>query len=207
MTKAALSQEDLHLAYYLYQPSRPVLITTLNHDGGVNAAPASWVSPASQRPPMFTVALLTEPAKQHTLVNIERSGEFVLNLPGLDLADRVVASSYDYPEDQSKFSLMAYRAIPSLDVKPPGIDECRANLECRSRQMHRVGDHTLVIADLVAAQYDRDLYTDDLLLRIDKSFPCLHFKRYKMDDRQTHLFLAPSAFRIASVPYPEQSGA
>ncbi|NPV70402.1 MAG: flavin reductase family protein [Firmicutes bacterium] len=202
MAKAVLEEKELRLAYFFVQPSRPILITTMNPDGGVNAAPASWISPASEHPPMFTVALLTKPAKQHTLQNIERTHEFVLNVPGLDLAERLVASSYDYPEGHGKFSLMGYRAIPSLKVEPPGIDECRANLECCAHQMLPVGDHTLIIAEVVAAHYDRGLFTDDLLLRIDKTFPCLHFKRYRMDDRQAHVFLAPSGYWMASVPYP-----
>lgn len=203
MAKTVLDEKDLHLSYCLLQPSRPVLITTVNPDGGVNVAPASWVSPASEHPPMFILALVTKPEKQHTLQNIERTREFVLNVPGLDMAERLVASSYDYPEGQSKFSLMGYCAVSSSKVKPPGIGECRASIECQADQMLPVGDHTLVIAKAVAAHFDEEVFTDDLLLKTDRAFPCLHFKRYKMEGRQVHLFMAPSGLKVASVPYPE----
>lgn len=53
----------------------------MNADGTVNVAPFSWVTPVSMDPPMMALALGTLRKKQHTLTNIEREGEFVVNLP------------------------------------------------------------------------------------------------------------------------------
>ncbi len=205
LTKRILAADLSQLAYVLIQPSRPQLLTTMNLDGSVNASPAGWVTAVSENPPMFAAALLTLPKKKHTIINIERNGEFVINVPGIDIADKLVACSYDYPEGVNKFQMAGFTPTPSIRVTPPGIAECLANLECKVRHMLPTGDHTLVIADLLVSRFDTECFAPDLMPRLDRRFPCLSVKRYLQDKGQSHLLLAPTGLRAVYVPYdPEE---
>ncbi len=201
MTKTYLSEENLSQAIYLLQPSRPVLVTTRNADGSVNVAPFSWLMPVSSKPPLVALALLTHPRRQHTLDNIEREGTFVVNLPGLDLAERLVRTSFRYPAGVNKFAAVDFQPQPSLRVDPPGVGQCRAHLECRLLQEVPTGDHTLLIAAVVAAAYDDELFDENLLLRLDRTAPCVHLRQRKDAEGQTHMFLAPAGIMTIKVPY------
>src|SRR5512133_1840279 len=86
----------------LMQPSRPVLVTSRFANGRINVAPFSWCIPVSLDPPMLGLALLTTPRRQRSLINILREGQFVVNMPGPDLAPRVAAASYWYPKGVNK---------------------------------------------------------------------------------------------------------
>ena len=43
---------------------------------------------------MLALAIACKPHRSQTLVNIEREGEFVVNLPDMSLADKLVETSY-----------------------------------------------------------------------------------------------------------------
>ncbi len=203
MTKTFLSEDRLSQAIYLLQPSRPVLVTSRNADGSVNVAPFSWLMPVSSNPPLVGLALLSHPRRQHTLDNIEREGTFVVNLPGLDLAERMVRTSFRFPAGVNKFRAVDFWPQPSRLVDPPGVGECRAHLECRLLQELPTGDHTLLIAAVVAASYDDELFDENLLLRLDRTAPCVHLRQRKDAEGQTHMFLAPAGIRAVRVPYAQ----
>lgn len=202
MTKNCLTEDRLSDSIYLLQPSRPVLVTTRNPDGSLNVAPFSWLMPVSQNPPLVGLALLSSAKKrQHTLVNIEREGVFVVNLPGLELAERLVRTSYRYPEGVNKFEQVDFQPEPSRCFDLPGIGQCRAHLECRAAEFHPTGDHTLVIGTVVAASYDPGLFDDNLMLQLDKTAPCVHLRQTRNQEGQAHFFLEPAGVRRVFVPY------
>jgi len=201
MSKTYLGEDKLSQAIYLLQPSRPVLVTSHNADGSINVAPFSWLVPVSANPPLVGLALLTHPRRQHTLDNIQREGTFVVNLPGLELAERMVRTSYRYPPGVNKFAQMDFQPEPSRAVAPPGIGECRAHLECRAQQFIPTGDHTLIIAAVLAARYESDLFDENLLLRLDRTAPVVHLRQRKGPTGQTHMFLEPAGIRTLEIPY------
>ncbi|GFN24298.1 flavin reductase family protein [Thermanaeromonas sp. C210] len=158
MAKVNLPKTRLPESYYFLQPSNPVLVTTLEPDGTTHVAPFSWVTPVSVNPPRVGLALLNSPKKQHTLKNIEREGEFVINLPNLDIAERLVKCSYMVEPGQKKFTLAGFTAIPSREVKPCGVAECRAHMECRVLSITETGDHSFIVADVVHCQVSVKYY-------------------------------------------------
>ncbi|MFQ5744986.1 MAG: flavin reductase family protein [Acidobacteriota bacterium] len=78
----------------LWRPSpllgQIVLVTTLNEDGESNVAPKSWISMMVFQPPLLALGCNLG---HWTARNILRSEEFVVNVPGDDLADAVWKSS------------------------------------------------------------------------------------------------------------------
>lgn len=186
------------------QPTRPVLVTTLDEDGVTHVAPFSWIIPLSTDPPLVGLALLTKPRKQHTLENIERSGEFAVNIPGLELAEQLVQCSYKVKPGVKKLKLAGFTAIPASKIEPCLIGECRAHLECSVLSAQETGDHTLIIGKINHVTYQEKAYTAGLMLNLKEFTPCLHLDNYSSKDGQAHLFLLPGGLSLAEVPFTER---
>jgi len=209
-------KKDIPLDYFersafLLHPSRPILCTTLNEDGSNHVAPFSWINPVSYKPPMISLALLSSPNKQHSLVNIERTKEFIINLPDLDLAEQLVLASYETWKGENKFERSGFTAIPPKKVNPVAIKECRAHLECKAFRIETVGDHALILADVVAAYHDEDAYTENLMINLKNFSPMVHLQNFNGDPKdawnlypgQLHVFMNPGGAYAADVPYPK----
>ncbi len=186
----------------LMGPSRPVLVTSRFRDGKINVAPFSWCIPVSQNPPMVALTLLTTPRRQRSLINILRESEFVINVPGPDLAERMVKASYWYPKGVNKLEFLKFATAPARVVGVPVLTECRAHIECRLVQALPFGDHTTLIAEVVAASYDTTVFGAGYLIDMSRTSPLLHLRHFNTADGQVHVFYTGSQSRTANVPFP-----
>jgi len=203
--KNALEPDRLNLYMRLLQPSRPILVTTLNADGGINVAPFSWATPISAYPPMIGLALLAKPKAQKSLENIHRSGEFVINLPDLDMAEVLVKCSYQHLAGVNKFTAYGFTHQESQVVNAPGIGECDSILECIAEQIIETGDHELIIASVKAAAYDPEKFDKDLIRNLQNGSPCIHFGQLKKEEGQEHIFAEKiPGYRKIDVEYVER---
>ncbi len=201
--RLSLPPDKLGLAFALARPRVPVLVTSENPDGSTNVAPINWNTPLSVTPPLVLLALEVSPKTSDTLKNIGRTGEFVVNLPTMALAERLVAASYEYRPGIAKFDHLGFAPLPSQQVRPPGIADARASLECRLvRRLDDLSDHHLVIGQVLAAHYDADAFEANLTSRADGSQPCVHLGQLREDDAQIHSFLTTSGVVRLRVPYP-----
>ena len=200
MAKTLLTPERLGDHWNFLQPSRPALVTTRNADGSVNVAPFGWNMPVSANPPRVCIALVNSPPN-HTLTNILREREFVLNVPTMQVADKLVRASYQHPQGVSKLTAIGFQRLESRVVRTPGVAECRASLECRLHETVPAGDHTLVLGDVVAAAYETDDFTETLMLKADQAWPVIHLDQYKQPQGQVHIFLVPAGLQAINVPY------
>ena len=81
---------------------RPIAwVTTIGPTAVVNAAPFSFFNVFCEDPPlcMFAANLRPDGRVKDTVVNIQRSGEFVVNMTDEPLAQAMHASSGDFPPD------------------------------------------------------------------------------------------------------------
>lgn len=204
--KKSFSAEELGNVVFCLQPSRPILCTTKNEDGSDHMAPFGWCTPASQVPPMLTLAIGFSPKKSHTLENIEREREFVINLPDMTLTDQLVAASFDTRLGENKFDRSGLTRLPSHEVKACGIAECRAHLECRVRSIEYPGDHAVILADIVYACYDEEAFGSNMLIDLRRYRPVIHLQNVNIKEAkaQLHMFLKADAVEIADVPFPKK---
>lgn len=201
--KTSILKNDFANSVFLLQPGRPILCTTKNSDGSNHVAPFSWINPVSHKPPRVALALLNNPKKQHSLENIESTGEFVINMPGLELAEKLVESSFLTREGENKFVRSGFTPLPSKMVEPPGIAECKAILECRVINSLNAGDHTLLIADVLYACYEPEAYGPSLIINTEKFQPALHLFNYQLEKAEIHVFLKPSSMHTIEVAYAD----
>ena len=135
---------------------RPIAwVTTMSPAGVVNLAPFSFFNTFSANPPVvvFSPTLRRNATKKDTLLNIEATREFVVNVAVEPLAEKVNLSSKELLPDESEIELTGLHTAPSTRVKPPRLAESPVNLECTLRQIVHLGTGpiagNLVIGDIV----------------------------------------------------------
>ena len=201
MHKTSFPSTELCNSIALFRPNRPVLVTTLDRDGTVHVAPFAWCVPASYNPPMVILALLSRPRKQHSLINIERDRQFVVNIPGSDLSAELVRASYRYPAGVYKAGILGFEFSPAQRVDVPLIKRCRAHVECRLKTKVVTGDHTLLVADVVDASYAPEQYREGFIIDIENYSPCLHLGHIAHPDGQSHTFIDAGESKPVTVPF------
>jgi flavin reductase (DIM6/NTAB) family NADH-FMN oxidoreductase RutF len=108
---------------------RPIgWISSINRAGEVNLAPYSYFNALSANP--FLVWFSSEGAKDSATFAGE-TGEFVANLVGRDLAEKMNRSAVDAPRGVNEFDYAGLTAAPSRLVAPPRVAEAPAALECK----------------------------------------------------------------------------
>ncbi len=111
------------------------IITTVDREGRVNAAPYGLVFPFSTGAnPQMLVGINS---RWHTAHNIEATGEFAINYASYTLIQKVAETGLLYPEGVNELERAGLTAIPALKVKPPRIEECYQHIECRLSQIIR----------------------------------------------------------------------
>ncbi len=113
---------------------RPIAwISTVNEDGVANCAPFSFFNAFSEDPPLVMVSFgpRLDGAMKHSLKNILRSGEFVVNLVDESTANAMHISSEEVPENESEFDKTGLTQAPALLISQPRIAEAVACFECR----------------------------------------------------------------------------
>jgi len=120
---------------------RPIgWISTLSADGVHNLAPYSQFQNLTFDPPyvMFSANQNTRGQRKDTVVNIERTGEFVYNMATFDLRDAVNRSAAEVPPEVDEFDLAGVTKAPSVLVKPCRVAESPVQFECRYHQTLRL---------------------------------------------------------------------
>ena len=143
--------DDLDNAYKLLSglvTPRPIaLISTIDEDGRINAAPFSFFNVFGSQPPIVVVAPGDrEPGvPKDTARNIRRTGEFVINLSSESMAEKMVACAASLPAGVSELEHAGLTAAPSTVVKPPRIAEAPVSLECQEWSTLEIGRNRLVV--------------------------------------------------------------
>ncbi len=202
--KKVMEESEFFNSVFLLQPSRPILCTTKNEDGTDHVAPFSWIHPASHKPPRVSLALMSKPQKQKSLQNIERTGEFGVNIPDLSMAEKLVECSFSTKFGENKFDRSGFTRMPSAVIEPNCIMECRANLECKVFRLVDAGDHTIIIADIVYAQYDEEAFSRNFLINTRNFRPVIHLQNFNLEKSQVHVFLSADSTQTVEVAYPQK---
>lgn len=146
-----LSQRPIQDGYKLLQGTvypRPVaFVTTLNADGGVNAAPIAFFNGMSYDPLLVALGLEARPdgSLKDTARNISERGEFVVNVVSADIAERMNVCALDLPPGVDELAEAGLTTVPSAQVAPPRIAEAPAWLECRRHMTIELGPRRHIV--------------------------------------------------------------
>lgn len=143
---------------------RPIaLITSLDENGILNAAPFSAYNYLCTDPPIIGVGVTNRLDQRFvpkdTAGNIRRTGEFVVNVVTEDIAEKMNICATDFPSEMSEVELAGFTTAPSKLVKPPRLAESHAALECREHTTMEIGRSRIILGRVVAV-YVEDRYVD-----------------------------------------------
>jgi len=103
---------------------------------------------------------------------IEETGEFVVNVPTMDIVKETLFCGRISGRECDKFREAPLTALPAKKVRPPIIKECVAHLECKLLQQIPTGDHTLFVGEVLAAYANQGIF--DQTFNINKIKPVYH---------------------------------
>jgi len=165
---------------YLYPV--PVVLVTCGAERP-NIITLAWVGTVCSDPPMVGIAV--RPAR-HSHQLIEKTGEFVINIPGEELLEATDYCGHVSGSEVDKFSATGLTPEKAAEVSTPLIAECYVNMECKVRQKLELGAHDLFLGEVVAVHVD-EAVLDEQGKRIDygKARPfTLAFAEYRgLSDR------------------------
>ena len=168
---ASLTQvERYKLLIGLVIPRPIAWISTWNENGVANCAPFSFFNVISEEPPLCVVSFnrRSDGTIKHTLKNIRRTGEFVVNLVDESSANAMDLSSRELPESESEFDLCGLTPVPAATVQHPRIGEAAAALECRVERRIEFGPEREMVVGEIVLVHAREGIIDPTTKRISQ---------------------------------------
>jgi flavin reductase (DIM6/NTAB) family NADH-FMN oxidoreductase RutF len=148
-----------------------VLLVTTRWRGVSNVMPAVFVSPLSFDPPLVGVAV--HPSR-HTHDMIKYSEEFALNIPSRELLHHCQYLGSVSGVTADKFELTKLPTFRARRVEAPLLEGCIGYIECGVQDAYTIGDHTLFVGKVVAAQVEKEAF-DETWLLTDPGLKPLHY--------------------------------
>ena len=147
---------------------RPIaLISTIGVDGIFNVAPFSFFAGVASKPMIvgFSTSWKRDGQRKDTLINIEFSRDFVVNVVDEALAEAMNKASDYYPSHVDEFKEAGLTPVKADIVKSPMVGESPINMECRFLQVLEFGDFprisTFVLGKVVRVHIKDELYVNN----------------------------------------------
>jgi flavin reductase (DIM6/NTAB) family NADH-FMN oxidoreductase RutF len=150
---------------------RPIAwVSTFSANGVANCAPFSFFNVISEEPPLCILSFNWRSDREikHTLKNIRRTGEFVVNLADEGTANAMHLTGTEIPETESEFSKFGLTPASAKLVKHPRIAEAAASLECRVERRLQFGPEREMVVGEILLIHAREGIIDPITKRISE---------------------------------------
>ncbi len=151
-----------------FMPLPVTFISTISRNGVRNIAPWSCIMPVF-RP--LDLVLAASAKKRDTLQNIRETGEFVLNLAGADMADKVIPTARHTPPDEDEFDTAGLEVRPSRKINAPGIAGCYSWMECELVKEYEEKKFVLLLGRVLLLEVLGDVLDEEGALDVAKAKP------------------------------------
>jgi flavin reductase (DIM6/NTAB) family NADH-FMN oxidoreductase RutF len=131
-----------------YLEPGPIVLVSSTWQGKSNIMTMGWHT-VMQFSPSLIGCFITE--SNHSYKMIKESGECVINIPTVDMIDKVIGIGNSSGIKIDKFKKFELTAEKAQLVKAPLIQECYANFECRIKDKHFLSRYNFFILEVIAA--------------------------------------------------------
>ena len=156
--------------YYQHYP-RVVAVVTARAGGKDNAMAAAWHTPLSAKPPLYAVSIA---AKRFTYRLIVESKEFGVNFLPFNKVELVTAVGGSTGQEIDKFQSFNIDREKSIKIAAPVLKDAYAAYECKLVDDREYGDHHLLVGEIVAVHWSKEISTQEEILDLDKVSPALY---------------------------------
>jgi flavin reductase (DIM6/NTAB) family NADH-FMN oxidoreductase RutF len=153
---------------------RPIaFVSSISPDGIYNLAPFSFFTGVSVNPPVVCFCPLRKASghRKDTLNNVERTGDFVVNIVSEEFIEQMNATSAELPPDVDEFRVSGLTPVPSDLVRSPRVKESHVSMECKLFRIFEISDKpsggSIVTGEIVRLHVD-DSYIDNFRVDPDK---------------------------------------
>ncbi|MGB5461456.1 MAG: flavin reductase family protein [Eudoraea sp.] len=148
---------------------RPIAFaSTIDEKGIPNLSPFSFFNVFSANPPI----LIFSPARRvrdnstkHTLDNVLKTKEVVINIVNYDLVQQMSLTSTEYGEKENEFIKAGLTMLASDLVKPFRVEESPVQFECKVTKVEALGNKggagNLVFAEVVKMHIHESILGED----------------------------------------------
>ncbi|WP_299158479.1 flavin reductase family protein [uncultured Eudoraea sp.] len=148
---------------------RPIAFaSTIDEKGIPNLSPFSFFNVFSANPPI----LIFSPARRvrdnstkHTLDNVLKTKEVVINIVNYDLVQQMSLTSTEYGEKENEFIKAGLTMLTSDLVKPFRVEESPVQFECKVTKVEALGNKggagNLVFAEVVKMHIHESILGED----------------------------------------------
>ena len=140
----------LSKVYGLLEPG-PVVMVTTALKGKANIMTLSWHTMMEFEPPIVGCVISN---RNYTFNILTATKECVINIPTVDLAEKVVGVGNSSGRRIDKFTVFGLTQAAAACVNVPLIDECYANLECRVIDARMAAKYNFFILEVLKARID-----------------------------------------------------
>ncbi len=135
----------------------PAVMVSCAEEGRYNIITVAWTGTVCTNPPMLSVSVRPE---RFSYGMIARTGEFVVNLTTEKLTRACDYCGVKSGRDVDKFREAGLTAVPAAFVKAPLIAQSPVNIECRVKDIIKLGSHDMFLAEVLGVHVDRE-YMDE----------------------------------------------
>ena len=140
----------LSKVYRLLEPG-PVVMVTTAYKGRANIMTMSWHTMMEFEPPLVG-CIISE--RNHSFGILKATKECAINIPTVELAEKVVGCGNTSGRRKDKFKLFHLTPAPATRVASPLIDECYANLECKVVDTRMMTKYNFFVVEVLKAWID-----------------------------------------------------
>jgi flavin reductase (DIM6/NTAB) family NADH-FMN oxidoreductase RutF len=143
---------------------RPIAwIVSQNTEGRINAAPFSFFNAFAGDPPIVGIGFGSHrPGRpKDTRLNIEQTGQFVINLVSEKNAEAMNITAIDFDYGVNELECAGVKTVPSQKVKPPRIADSPVSFECELFQIVELGTASSLVLGRIVAMHIGDEFILD----------------------------------------------
>lgn len=116
-----------------------------------NMLTVAWTGTICTNPPMCYISVRPE---RHSYPLIVSNMEFTLNLTTEEMARAVDWAGVRSGADCDKWKETGLTPLPGEMVKSPTIEQSPLSIECRVKEIIRLGSHDMILADVLCCRAD-----------------------------------------------------
>lgn len=162
-----IGAQDMYLLLRDSVLPRPIAwVSTIDGAGRTNLAPFSFFNVVSYDPPVlgFSVGPRNEQhgtdeyERKDTLLNIQETGEFVVNIVPERFMEQMIRTSDPLAHGQSEFAHTQLGETPSLAIRPPRVAGAPVAYECTTHDILYIGKSAWVMGLVQMVHIDPAVY-------------------------------------------------
>jgi flavin reductase (DIM6/NTAB) family NADH-FMN oxidoreductase RutF len=162
-----MGKKEMKPSIALY-PTPVILATSVDEKGKPNVCTLAWVGVVCSEPPQIGISI--RPSR-YTHELISKTKEYVVNVPTADIVKETDYCGIVTGKKVDKFKETGLTPVKAKKVKPPLIEECPVNMECKVKNIINLGAHDLFIGEIVNVNANEDVMDSPTSINFEKLKP------------------------------------